>query len=371
MKISRVSALGLELPYKVSLPTSDGVVTKARSLLTRVETEDGLVGCGEAPSELTFSEESPEDMVAAVARYLSPVVTGLDPFDIELVHRRMDRAIPRHYLAKSTIDIALYDLMGKSLGVPVYRLLGGLYNREVRVVDGVIGAVPARVATEQASLLKAGGRSTYKVKVGTRPEDDVARIAAIREVAGPGAWIGVDANEGYTPDVAIRVAREMESYGVRFIEQPVPAWNVRGMASVAEALEMPVIADESVFSIHEAHNAIVGRIADGVNLKIHKPGGLSPAKKIAGMLEAAGMSSLIGWGTTGVTAAAALHLAATMPSLDLPCEFNVGMIAIEDDIIRGSLKVESGLMRVPDGPGLGVELDEEKVKRYTSTTAIA
>jgi L-alanine-DL-glutamate epimerase-like enolase superfamily enzyme len=364
VKVSKVTPVELEIPYKSPIPTSDGTVTHARSLLTMVETSDGLVGFGEAPSEVTFSEESLEDMALTLDRYLTPAVMDQDPFDIELIHRRMDRAIPRHYLAKSTIDIALYDVMGKALNVPVHRLLGGMYNQKVRVVEGVIGAVSEERARSMAEGFHKNGCSSYKVKIGTDPKDDVKRVAAIRGAAGPDAWIGVDANEAYRPDVAVRVARELEAQGVAFIEQPVPAWDHRGMASVASALQMPVVADESVFSIHDAHNVIAEHEADGINLKIHKPGGLLNAKKIASMIEAAGISCLIGWGTTGVTAAAALQLAATMPCLDLPCEFNVGQIAVEGDITKEVLRIEDGWMRVPEGPGLGVGLDDAKLERY-------
>lgn len=364
MKISKVTPCPLEIPYRAPIPTSDGIVSHARSLLTLVETNDGLVGLGEAPSEVTFSEESLEDMVVTLERYLAPAAVGQDPFDTELIRHRMDRAIPRHYMAKSTVDIALHDIMGKSTNLPVHKLLGGLCNPKVRVVEGVIGAVAPEQARLQAVESRKRGGSTFKVKIGTGPKQDILRIGAIREAAGPDAWIGVDANEAYSPDVAIRLARELERYDVAFIEQPVPAWDQHGMAEVAEALQMPVVADESVFSIHDAHNVVVDRAADGVNLKIHKPGGLNHAKKIASIIEAAGLSSLIGWGTTGVTAAAALQLAATMPSLDLPCEFNVGMIALEGDITKTTLRIEDGMMSVPEGPGLGIELDEAKVERY-------
>ena len=176
----------------------------------------------------------------------------------------------------------------------------------------------------------------------------------------------MDANEGYKPDQAVKVIEELERYEVEFVEQPVPASNMDGMAFVAASVETPIVADESVFSIRDAYNVLQHRAADGINLKIHKPGGLYQAKKIAVIAEAAQASCLIGWGTTGITVASALQLGATMPNLDFACEFNVGMLIIEDDIVKKKFAIENGTIQVPQTPGLGIEIDEEKLKRYES-----
>jgi L-alanine-DL-glutamate epimerase-like enolase superfamily enzyme len=364
LKISNIEFHAIEIPYKIPVQTSDGIVTKAHSIVTKIETSNGLVGVGEAPSEITFSEETVEDMKITLERYLNPLLIGSDPFDLELIHGMMNKAIARHYLAKSTIDFALYDIQGKALKTPACNLLGGRFKERIAVVEGVIGASKHDRTVELVGGFKKKNCKAYKIKIGISSKDDIDRVATVRELAGESVRIGVDANEGYKPDQAIIVIKELERYNVEFVEQPVPAWNLDGMMSIASSVETPIVADESVFSIHDAYNILQHHAADGINLKIHKPGGLYQAKKIASIIEAANASCLIGWGTTGITVASALHLGATIRNLDYACEFNVGMLLIEDDIIQRKFVIEDGAISVPQGVGLGVEIDEEKLKKY-------
>jgi L-alanine-DL-glutamate epimerase-like enolase superfamily enzyme len=369
LDILNIEVYAIEIPYTTPVQTWDGIVAKARSVVTKIETSNGITGVGEAPSEVTFSEETVEDMCVILEKYLSSLLIGRDPFDLELIHGIMDKAIPRHYLAKSAIDFALYDIQGKALGIPVYKLLGGLFRERIPVVEGVIGVTNPERTLELVNEYKKKNCRAYKIKVGANPKDDIERIAIVRDIAGESVRIGVDANEGYKPSQAIGVIKELERYNVEFVEQPVAAWDLGGMMSTAASVETPIIADEAVFSIHDAYNVLQQHAADGINLKIHKPGGLYQAKKIASMIEAASASSLIGWGTTGISTASALHLGATMRNLDYACEFNAGLLLIEADIIQRRFEIENGMIRVPQDAGLGIEIDEEALEKYKLRTS--
>ncbi|MEG0803791.1 MAG: enolase C-terminal domain-like protein, partial [Pygmaiobacter sp.] len=222
--IQSVSIKVLEMPlkkqWKISLYEQN---TRAHAVV-RVMTDDGIVGYGEAAPSPAFMGETGYTMETAVNRYLGPAVVGGDVFDVDLLHEKMDFALYGNYAAKSAIDMALYDIMGKMLQVPVYKLLGGGLYRDKIPLSWVVGMQDLDSSIEEAREKLAEGYRVLKVKVGISPDRDYNLLKCIREELGDGFPIRVDANQGYDYKTALSTFRKLEEFGLESIEQPVRRW---------------------------------------------------------------------------------------------------------------------------------------------------
>jgi L-alanine-DL-glutamate epimerase-like enolase superfamily enzyme len=385
VKIARIATTAVRIPITGALYETENAGTKRewgrlsrRSpkrpdpileyLTVRVETDDGAVGIGEAPADIGFFGETIEEVQAAIDDYLGPQLIGGDPLDREHLLHRIDYR--GNSCAKSGIDLALHDLIGRVSGLPVSALIGGTHRRRVAVAIEIAGGPPDEMAAACVAYMERGVRA-FKPKIGGIPERDAERLRAIRDAVGPDVTIRADANQGYSPKEAIRLCRLAEKHGVglELLEQPVPAWNLQGMADVRRAVDTLIEADESCFTIHDAMALIRHEAADVLNVKIAKAGGLYNAKKIAALAEAAGLKCVLGTGFgLGVKVAAKLHLAASTVGVTDAVEFTE--IGLHDNLLappcdtRLALPLEDGCLPVPEGPGLGVEWDEAKVRRY-------
>jgi L-alanine-DL-glutamate epimerase-like enolase superfamily enzyme len=308
-----------------------------------------------------YHGETQESVVGAI-KLLRPMLIGQDPFDVERLEADMDNIIQGNAFAKATLDFALHDIMGKKLGKPIYALLGGKCREEVEMTQVLGWGEPAANA-KQAHRYVEEGFSTIKMKVGMKPiEMDLARVKAVRDDIGPSINIRVDANQCWRHTEAIKVLRKMQKYDLQYVEQPVPYWDLEGMARVRKAIEIPVEADESLFSYHDAIKLIEMKAADIFNIKLVK-GGFRAAKKIAAVAESAGLSCVVGaMVELGVGTAAGIHFAASTRNIGYACEC-CGAIFYEDiDIVKDQIVPMKGRVRVPEKPGLGVELDEKKLE---------
>lgn len=385
MKITSVLTTPVRMPIVRAPYPTDGAGTKKEwgrgsrispkrptpmleYLIVRVETDEGAIGIGEAPVDIGFFGQTLEEVQAAIEDYLGPRIVGSDPFDREHLMHRID--VRGNSCAKSGIDLALHDLMGRALGVPVSDLIGGSHKERIPVAIEIAGGPAEAMAKECVAFMNRGVRA-FKPKIGGYPDADAERLRAIREAVGPDVSIRADANQGYTPKEAIRLCRLAEKHGVglELLEQPVPAWDLQGMAQVRRSVDTLIEADESCFTIHDAMQIIRHEAADVLNIKIAKAGGLYNAKKIAAIAEAAGLQCVLGTAFgLGVKVAAKLHLAASTVKMVDAVEFTElglhdGLLAPPHDASL-ALPLEDGCLPVPDGPGLGVELDEEKVQQY-------
>lgn len=383
MKITKVEALQVAVPLRRvhRMAAGGDDVGLGRYPIIKVYTDDGTVGLGEAPAlkewggdHGAYYGESPRMVMMVIRDYLTPVVAEMDPFDIERIHERMDAAIKGHMYAKAAIEFALYDIMGKALGVPVYQLLGGLYRREVPLAHSV-GIMPPEKAAAEAAEAVEDGIKTIKLKIGLDPERDVAAVRAVRDAVGPRVDITVDGNQGYRmPGEAVRVIQRMEEYHVLFAEQPVEG--IDALAAVRRAVRTPIMADESAWTPQDILRIVEKGAADIISLYPTKPGGLFRAKKVAAVCEAAGLSCNVnGSAELGVANAVNLHLSASTKVVNHACVFPVTTLEGRaqtriagrfylDDIIVEPFTYRDGCLVVPDRPGLGVELDERKVEKY-------
>ena len=350
--------------------------------IVRLDTDEGVSGWGEAPAIATWGGahgrhygETPETVKHFVESYLLPAVRGLDPAEIAVVHARMGKVVKGNPYAKAAVDIACHDLAGKALGVPVSTLLGGRLRDGIEVTHS-LGIMEVDRCVAEAEQAVAEGALTIKCKTGLDPERDVELVRRLREALGETVKIRVDGNEGYrSVTEAVEVTRRQEEYGILLCEQPVAG--AEGLARVAERIEAPVMADESAWTVHDILELHELRAAECFSCYVTKPGGLYRARQQAELAAALGISCDIGGSIElGIGNAANLHLGAALPNAVLPsvCPVTrpagaagpeIAGIYYLDDVVTDSFRFEAGRVLVPDGPGLGVEVDVEKLARYS------
>ncbi len=364
MSIVSVSAepIGGTVNPDIAIVSSLGAITTGQYVLVRVADNQGRVGLGEASVTAVWSGETQAGVIALVKEYLAPLLVGADPFDIEWISRRMEKTAFANSFARAALEMALLDLQGRTLGVPVYKLLGGK-DPEARGIrlKFVVGAVEADVAAKRAKRMTDAGWTCIKVKVGRHehPRIDIARLKAVREAIGPDVMLTVDANGGYTVEQAAWAAREMEKLNVALFEQPTRRGDHVGMAAVRRKSGIPIMADESVFTAQDALDVIRHEAADVLSLYPGKHGGIRQTQQIAKLAEAAGVVCTIGSNLEREVATAAMaHV--TVCTANLNCERFpgdlIGPLYFTAPLSKASLEYAADRLRVPEGPGLGVQL---------------
>jgi muconate cycloisomerase len=339
---------------------SGHVKMSVQRVILRVRTRDGLTGWGEAAPWAPFGNVAASTM-AVLAGTLRPVLLGQDPGRITARMAACDAAIAGHPEAKTAVDMALWDIAGKRAGLPVHALLGGAVRQTIPLSFSIANPDFAEDLA-RAQALFAEGHRLFKVKTGYLPHaEDLKRLEALCS-ALPGLDLRVDYNQGLAPVDAIRTLRDIEAFGPTFIEQPVPRGQEAALAAITAALDTPVLADESVYSPMEMLRAAREQLADSVSIKLMKCGGFGPARAIDAIAAAAGMPSYGGtlW-EGGIAAAAGAHLLATLVNCSLGCEFYMPTYALVEDICADPLRAGGGVVHLPEGVGLGVEVDESRL----------
>ena len=369
MKIDRVKAYGVAFPLTAIFKTAVMTYTKVEAVVTEVTTDDGHVGIGQATiSKAPYSAygETLSGAVHNINEIFGPALIGMDPLALEMAHQRMDSRLSANPFAKTAVDIALHDLIGKALGVPVYSLLGGPVVTELPLVFA-IGQFPVEQLVEKAIAGFEQGYRRLKIRVGIGLETDMANLSALRKKFGNDVYISVDFNASMTeehkrPDQAIRYVRCLEEFNLDTIEQPVAGWDIETMAYICEHVDTPLVADESVWSIHDAMRVIRRRAADVIKIKLIKTGGIHNACKIANMCEAVGMPLVVGHGVAGaIQNYAEAHFAAAMPNWKPPGEMN-GFLKLQRDIAPPPV-IKDGNIVLSDAPGLGFSLNDLDLER--------
>ena len=368
MKITRIETIPVQIPInpKRAIRGSLGAHTVSPFLLVKIHTDEDVIGLGEVSCTPIWSGEDQVTASHFIQDYLAPALQGEDPLQIERLTARCRQRLAANPFTKAGIEMALWDIVGKAAGMPLYRLWGGPVRDFVSTKFSISGLEPDRAA-ELAAWAVAEGFRAMKVKVGIDPEQDVARVRAVRKAIGDQVRLGVDANGGWSPRVAIQTIRRMYEFGIYFAEQPVapldPAW----MADVRSHVDVPIMADESVNSVQDAMTLARAGAADVLSLYVGKGGGVSTARKIAAVAEGAGLVCTVGSNLEmGVASAAMIHLAMSNPAIaaeEFPCDI-LGPFFYEGDLLVEPLPIQAGKATPFERPGLGVELDEQKVQRY-------
>ncbi len=368
MRITRIEAIPVRVPLKAGMvtKTAHGDHHTSDYVVVRVYTDAGLVGLGEATVSALWSGETSRSCVAAIDDLIGPALIGSDPAGITAARKQMDFLIKLNPFTKSAVEMALWDIAGKALGVPVYRLLGGKL-RDVIPTKMMIGAFDLPKVRSLAEQFLGWGIRCLKVKVGIDLAGDVARVRAVRELAGPEIPITVDANCGWTVTTARIALERLRPFDLLVAEQPIAPGDNESMAYLRTVGGIPIMADESVFTLADAWNVLRAHAADVISVYPGKNGGIAGAIEIAQVAQAAGITCHVGSNLElGIGSAAMLHLAAAVPNIDsatYPADI-LGPHYHEADLLTEPLDLRPDGARVPDGPGLGVELDEDQLGRF-------
>jgi muconate cycloisomerase len=354
-------------PIAMKRSQGSGSIARAvKRVILQLRTADGIAGLGEAQAWEPFGGTA-EGTAAALDVYLRPVVEGADPSRISAVMARCDVALAGHPEAKAAVEMALFDILGHRLGVPVFQLLGGAVRERIplsfSIADPDFAADLARAAE-----MVAGGHRIFKMKTGfLSPPEDFSRLARLKD-AVPEADIRIDYNQGLSVIEAPAVLREIATLRPGFIEQPIPRGFEARLAELSAMLDVPVLADESIFDAADMLRCAHERWADAASIKLMKAGGMLKARRIAAIAEAAGIPNYGGtlW-EGGIALAAATHLIAATQNISLGCEFYMPRYAMIFDVVQTDLAIDSGTIVVPTAPGLGMALDAAKFRRATET----
>jgi len=342
-------------------------VTAQSYVIVEVMLANGVTGIGEAATlgGPRWSEESVEAIKANIDAHLAPALIGQPADRFETAAARLDAAAKRNNAAKAAIDTALLDAVGRTLGVPVSQLLGGVVRDSVPVLWTLASGDPAQEVDEAEAKLAARLHDTFKVKIGAlAPGADLARLARLAKALSGRARLIVDANQAWDETTALRCLPALAELGVALVEQPLPAWNIAGLARLRGRTTVPVMADECVFSAHDMLEVARQAAADVVSLKLVKHGSLLNLKRVAGIAEAAGIGLYGGCLLeSSIGAAAHLQAFATLRDLAWGCE-HFGPQILTDDLVTEPLRFEEFRVHLPQGPGLGVALDHDKLRRY-------
>jgi L-alanine-DL-glutamate epimerase-like enolase superfamily enzyme len=369
MKITRIETIPIRVPLKPQFAIRSGrggAHTVSPFLLVKVHTGDGIVGLGEASCTPRWSGEDQFTGAHLIRTYLEPLLIGEDPLQVEQLSQKFRLAFAGNYFTKAAVEMALWDIAGKAVGKPVYQLLGGKAREFVPTKWSVSGLDP-EPAADIAKWAAGHGFRAMKVKVGIEPEADIERVRAARNAIGPDIKLGVDANGGWTVEQAVATINRLYEFGIYFAEQPVSPEDVAIMADVRKRIRIPLIADESIYTLQDAKTLARLDAADVFSIYVGKAGGIGPAKRIAEFAASAGIKTTIGSNLElGVGSAAMVHMAIATPGItaeEFPCDI-IGPFFYEDDIVREPLPIQPGQARSNEKPGLGIELDDEKVERY-------
>jgi len=363
MNISKVEVFPFGLPIK-NFADAYTSFTSSNAVLVKIHTDEGFVGIGEACAwEPEFYGETLESVSSHIQNYMAPIILGQDPLNINRILAMLDVSLAKSTCAKEGIDLALYDLVGKILKTPIYTLLGGCFRDKIPIACEIGIDAPENMARNALNLVKMGVR-TIKIKGSSEMDEDVVRIRAVREAVGENVALRLDPNAHWQTLATIRAMKAVEDCRLELLEQPVPGWDLKGMARIRDSIGIPLMADESAWSPQDVIAIAEQQAADIINIKIAKTGGMYQAKKIEAVADSLGLPCIVGTEIEpAFSLAAKIHLAASMKNLPFVCEFTE-MFLLKDSVLKPTIDLVDGALEVPQRPGLGFELDEEVFSRY-------
>jgi muconate cycloisomerase len=364
MKITEVETIIARPPIRHPGKLGVGALEAVENVIVRITTDEGITGVGESSPWPVFIENA-HSVKETIDRHLAPAVIGISPLDIEELVATLERTQHGFSCAKTGLEMAAWDAAGRALERPVYELLGGLVRDRIDLSYSVANQAIDDDLQEIAWLTDQGF-DVLKIKTGVLEESaEIERFATIRKAVGDSFDLRIDFNQGGRSERAIVLCRKLEEFGPTFIEQPVKGWDIDGLARIADAIDTPIMADESVMGLEQGFTVVARHAADIVSIKLAKLGGILRSKKLAAVCEAAAVPCYAGamW-ESGIGIAASLHFACSSPAVRYGSDFYTCSHLMTDDLIEDPLIVENGDMLVPHGPGLGVAPDWDAIERY-------
>lgn len=363
MKIQRIEAIPYAIPYSHPLKFASGEVTDAEHVLVRIYSDEGLVGEADAPPRPYTYGETQDSIVSIVEKVFAPQLLGLDTLDRGKVHEVLDRTI-NNQVAKGAVDIAMWDLLGKGLGTPVHKLLGG-YSDSMRV-SHMLGFRPAQELLDEA--LRFGeeyGITTFKLKVGRRPLAlDIEACHVLRAGLGEDVEIYLDANRGWTANEALEVLRRTEGLGLTRLEEPCDAKEVLSRRRLVEKSLIPIVGDESVPTAGDVSRELLAGGSNAICIKTARSG-FTEAGQILGLCTGLGVDVTMGnqidtqIGSLATVTFGAAHEATTRTAGELS-----NFLDMSDDLVAEPIRISGGRITVRNVPGVGAGIDEDKLAHY-------
>jgi muconate cycloisomerase len=360
MRITKIHTFPITLIVRPEfyIVSSGGAHPISPYVLVAVETEDGLIGWGEATVVPLWSGETQGGAIALINDYFAPQLIGQDASDLDSLLKKIDAAIGNQF-TKAAIEMALLDLKGKRERRPIYEILGGAKNSLKIPIKFSIGLRDPEDTAKIAADKVKQGFTAIKIKVGPDSEKDLARVQAVRDAIGPDIRLNVDVNGGWTAERAIREIPRYESFNLEYVEQPTPRWDIEGLAQVRAAVEVPIMADEAVFDFWQAEQVVAKKAADLISIYPGKNGGILKAQRICKLAEDAGILCHLGsnleW---DIGTAAMCHLAAACPNVqanNFPVDI-LGPLYYAIHPRSEPIQFKNGCVEVPRGFGLGIQM---------------
>ncbi len=380
MKITKIECIPVSLRFAKPIKMSGGAAVCSDAVLVKMHTDEGITGIAETgDTSPWYMGESQDSIMYNINNVFGPqILLGEDPFNIDQIVAKMDSAAKVNNQAKAVIDYALHDIMGKALGVPVYKLLGGLSNEKIPLAFVMSSGTAEEVGTEGRSLVKAGFKA-LKLKVGARTvEEDLETVEALREAVGNDIKVIIDTNGGWHYFQALRFLKKAARYDLFLSEQPLPWWDMDGLARLRRNVDVPIFADESAAELNDLLKLIQRDAVDGFFLKVPKAGGILKSQKWISIAKAAGFMVMCGCMiNSGLGAAAEAHLLAATEWMGKIEQEAIGPLnlynradtvspPIKNDLAVDVPRYENGYLYPPHGPGLGIELNEAAVTQFAT-----
>ncbi|MCC6469375.1 MAG: cycloisomerase [Alphaproteobacteria bacterium] len=369
IRITALTVYVTRIPVRIKRRHGSGDVEgSVKNAILKLETDAGITGWGDAAPWAVFTGTI-EACTAALNVYLRPILVGADPTRIEELMGKADHAVVGHPEAKAAMEMALFDIVGQASGLPIAELLGGRCRDDIPLSFSVADPDFDR-DMDTVKRLYGEGLRLFKMKTGFAGHaQDLTRMERFRKEIPADAELRIDYNQGMEAHDAIRQLRDVEAFKPTFIEQPVPGNQRAALAEITRALDTPVLADESVFTPTDALTVASQRMADLVSTKIMKHGGMLAGRKIAAICEAAGIACYGGdMFETGIAHLAGTHMIAATPNISLGCEFYQATYFLERDLLAEPFPAIKGRVVVPRTPGLGIKVDEDRVRHYAVET---
>jgi muconate cycloisomerase len=371
MHIKTIEAVHVRVPLEVPYVFGRGTMTGFDSVIVRAETNDGIVGFGESVPLFRTSTGDAGWVARLINGPVAQAVVGQSPFDVERIVEKVLEIAHGNVDVVAGVDPALWDIIGKALGQPVHRLIGGVCQDRV-AVDYTIGAQDPATMADVARKVHQGGFQGVVVKAtGEAGDVDAARTRAVREALPAECTVRVDCNGAFSSDRAVEFLGKIRDLDIEFVEQPVPAGDLDGLRR-CRSVGIPISVDESLITLRDALAVVSHEACDVMNIKVPRVGGLLLSKRMAAIAAAAGLPVVVGGRTTlEISRSASRHFAASTPGAVGRKHEGPGPAsqALADDVVarrttRQMVADEGGHVRVETAPGLGVEVLWDKVEKY-------